>query len=115
MAYAKKASRRYRRSRRLGAILGGGPLYPRRSGKRFPRNTEVKSVSKAFNKSFDIAKYGETDNITYFPGFVSYIGDSLASRSYSINISTGTGQGEKIGCKIEPIKLRISGAISLDF
>lgn len=115
MAYAKKASRRYRRSRRSRRYTRRRRYrryYPRRSGKRFPKGTEVKSVSKSFTRAFVYSQYGETQNTTFNPGFVTMIG-LKDEQVYGLHIPQGTAQGERVGAKIEPIKLRISGAISL--
>lgn len=116
MAYSKKVSRRYRRTgyrRRYTRKRRYRRKYPRRSGKRFPKGVEVKSMSKSFTKSFDVVAVAETSLVTFWPGFCSIIGDSSANNPYSICIPQGTGMSQRIGAKIEPIKLRISGCISI--
>lgn len=116
MAYSKKASGRYRRTRRTRRYTRRRRYrrkYPRRSGKRFPRGTEVKSKSMDISGTVNVTSNSSNgvDVITYFPGHFIAIGG--ASGNNVMTFPQGTNQGQRVGVKIEPIKLRISGAISL--
>ena len=113
MAYRKKGAksasrrsyrRRYTRRRRYRR------KYTRRSGKRFPRGTEVKSKSWCTCQSLSVT--AEANMISFKPGFVSIIG-TAEDTPYGMGVSVGNAQGQRIGAKFEPIKLRISGSISL--
>lgn len=116
MARAKKASRR--RYRRFGYSRRSRwrryrRRYPKRSGRRFPKGTEVKSVSKLVNYSQQIGVVSGANLITYKPGFCTMIGGSNNNAAYNISIVKGTESYQRVGTKIEPIKLRISGSLTL--
>lgn len=113
MAYRKKGAksasrrsyrRRYTRRRRYRR------KYPRRSGRRFPKGTEVKSITKTFALNTGTVASGE--NISYYPGYCTTIGGSVAGNG-NMSIPLGTGMNQRVGAKVEPIKLRISGSCSL--
>ena len=115
MAYRKKGAksasrrsyrRRYTRRRRYRR------KYPKRSGRRFPKGTEVKS--KQFNNQGTIVPATDmgSGNLQFYPGYCFSIGGD-PSTSNNIAIKQGTAQGERVGAKIEPIKLRISGTFQL--
>lgn len=106
---ARYYRRRYRRLRRR---------YRRyRRTRRFPKNTEVKSVNKHFSGSvMTAASTGSTPLINFQPGFaISIGGDSDELIPNNISIAQGTGLSQRVGAKVEPIKLRISGSFSLEF
>lgn len=116
MAYSKKVSRRYRRAgraRRYTRRRRYRRKYSRRSGKRFPKGTEVKSISKTFNGSVTPANSTANDVqfLKFYPGHFVVIGGG--SGANCIYIPQGTAQGQRVGAKIEPVKLRVSGAFSL--
>lgn len=115
MAYRKKGAksasrrsyrRRYTRRRRYRR------KYPRRSGRRFPKGTEVKSKSINQNGTIQPATDLGSGNLQFYPGFAFSVGGD-PSTSYNIAIPQGTAQGERVGSKIEPIKLRLSGTFQL--
>lgn len=115
MAYRKKGAksssrrsyrRRYTRRRRYRR------KYPKRSGRRFPKGTEVKS--KSLNEDGTIVPATDlgTGNLQFYPGFAFTIGGNSAT-AHNIFINQGAGQGERVGAKIEPVKLRLSGTFQL--
>lgn len=113
MAYSKKVSRRYRRSgrtRRYTRRRRYRRKYPRRSGKRFPKGVEVKS--KSVYVAGSVSPVTENSFLTFYPGHVTTIGSSGGANNLAIE--QGTSQGQRVGAKIEPIKLRISGAFQLE-
>lgn len=115
MARAKKASRRsYRRFgyKRTYRRRRYRRKYTKRSGKRFPKGTEVKSKSKMVSSTLMPTSTVE-NTISYSPGYAFILGGADAS-DYMMSIPLGTGQGERVGAKIEPIKLRVSGSMSLE-
>lgn len=117
MAKAKKASRRYSRARRYKRTYRRRwyrRKYSRRSGRRFPKGTEVKSISKSVQTTLMPvnATVSSEKVIQFKPGYAFIIGSS-ESNSYTMSIPQGYAQGQRVGAKIEPIKLRISGCLSL--
>lgn len=117
MAYRKKGAksasrrtyrRRYTRRRRYRR------KYPRRSGRRFPKGTEVKSKSVDLNGSVTptFVEISGATNMSLVPGKFITIGGS--TDNYNLQIPQGTAQGQRVGAKIEPIKLRISGSLQVD-
>lgn len=97
-------SRRYyrRRNRRF-------KRYYRR-GRRFPRATEVKTVSFFTNQQWNFNQDLANQDVTFSPGICSII----PSPQIGIDIANGTGNNNRIGCKVTPVKLRLAGSLSLD-
>lgn len=91
--------RRYRKYKR----------YYRR-GRRFPRATEVKSVSFYSNQIWQFDQDLANQDVTFYPGFCSM----FPSPQIGINIEQGTNSNQRIGAKVTPVKLRLSGSLSLD-
>lgn len=84
----------------------------RRFGKPFPKDTEVKynalTVSGSVSPSYNSAQ----SLLEFYPGMYLTVGGS--SGDYNLAISQGTAQGQRVGAKVEPLKLRISGTLQLD-
>lgn len=98
--YRSSTSRFRRRYRRL---------YRRRGGRRFPKNTECKSAECKCIDSWEITT---TNNGTTVENF--YPMKRIVLPSSIMPITQGTNINQRIGAKIKPIKLRLSGAVSLD-
>lgn len=116
MARAKKASRRrYRRFNysRWYRRRRYRRRYPKRSGRRFPKGTEVKSVTKVVNFQQQIGVVSGANLITYKPGFCTIIGGSDNNSAFNLAITKGAESYQRVGTKIEPVKLRISGSLTL--
>ena len=117
MAYRKKGAksasrrsyrRRYTRKRRYRR------KFYRRYYKRFPKGTEVKSKSADADGTIKPSFYDSAE-VTYMSySFGRYVTIGGSSTSFNIPITQGTGQGQRVGNKIEPIKLRISGTFQVD-
>lgn len=124
MAYSKKASRRRYRSskrRRYSRRRRYRRKYYRRRAGRFPKNTEVKSVVKQLENQV-LVRNTNVNNDAYAychfpPGQVMIIGAPHVANAqnirYTMSVSPGWLQYERIGAKIEPVKLRLTGACSM--
>lgn len=115
MVSAKKARRvrRARYSRRRYKRLRRRFRRYRRT-RRFPKNTEVKSVNKHFSGQITATNTGDNANVTFTPGYAISIGGSeTLNIANNLSIAQGTGLSQRVGAKVEPIKLRISGSFSL--
>ncbi|QCH00632.1 Cap [Circoviridae sp.] len=81
-----------------------------RRGRRFPRATEVKSVSFYSKQIWQFDQDLANQDVTFYPGFVTM----FPSPQIGIDITQGTNTNQRIGAKVTPIKLRLSGSLSLD-
>lgn len=81
-----------------------------RRGRRFPRSTEVKSVSFAVSHKWDFNTDIANTPLSFTPGFVSIV----PSNQFGNNIVQGTNSFNRIGAKVRPCKLRFCGSLSLD-
>lgn len=102
--YFKGRGRRYYRRRRF--------FYNkrRRALRRFPKATEAKLVEfhHAYNWTFD--QNLDNDNVQFSPGACFII----PFANLGIDIEGGYAVNKRIGAKVKPIKLRISGVITFD-
>lgn len=87
-----------------------------RRGRRFPKTTEVKSVSFTLNHRWDFNQELANENVDFYPGVCSIL-PFPSTNGYTvpgIDIAQGTSQSQRIGNKVSPIKMRFSGTLSLD-
>lgn len=97
-------SRRYyrRRSRKYRSYY--------RRGRRFPRATEVKTVSFFTTQEWNFNTEMANNNVTFYPGYVAIV----PSPQLGVDITNGTLNNNRIGAKVTPVKLRMAGSLSLD-
>lgn len=81
-----------------------------RRGRRFPRATEVKSVSFFTSKQWNFNQEMANQNVAFSPGIVAI----FPSTSIGIDIANGTLNNNRIGAKVTPVKVRLAGSLSLD-
>lgn len=122
MAYSKRARasrarRRYHR-RRYGRYKRKYRRYRRRY--RRASRTEVKCVSKECYYAVNTQNVPVNDDrmagIKFKPMNIFIVGCPPPDGfNYCVGFTEGTGPQQRIGAKISPIKLRLSGAISIDF
>lgn len=109
--YGRKGRTRYRRRYRRYRFR---KRYYRGKYRRFPKSTETKVVSKVsghyWNMSEALANL-ELGKLVFHPLRMVSIGGGT-SDFYNIRIQAGTGLNQRIGAKIKPIKLRISGVMN---
>lgn len=108
---AKRTRKRPRYSRRYYRRRHRTSYWRRsRGNRRFPKSTEAKLVEYKGVHSWEFNQELANADVTFYPGFFHTIG----SNTYGINILQGTGTNQRIGAKVTPIKLRISGVLSFD-
>ena len=117
MAYSKKTSRyRRRRAYRKRGFKRRkyGRRYYKKRSVRFPKNTEVKSGVKQLETIIEpeTKTVSNVDYISYPAGQVMIIGGD-SNVVYNIRFPQGSGATGRIGAKIEPVKLRLTGTIGL--
>lgn len=116
MAYKRYKRFRARKTRKVFRYSRGGfrrryRRYYRRykRNRRFPKSTECKCVEIRTSTSWQFDANG-TDAIAFSPGRVTII----PSPNHGVDIVQGTSGTQRIGNKITPVKLRITGALSFD-
>lgn len=109
--YGRKGRTRYRRRYRRYRFR---KRYYRGKYRRFPKSTETKVVSKVSGHYWDMSQAlanVDIGKIFFHPLRMISIGGGN-SDFYNIRIQAGTGLNQRIGAKIKPIKLRISGVMN---
>lgn len=109
--YGRKGRTRYRRRYRRYRFR---KRYYRGKYRRFPKSTETKVVSKVSGHYWDMSQAlaNLVDNkLVFHPLRMISIGGGN-SDFYNLRIQAGTGLNQRIGAKIKPIKLRISGVMN---
>lgn len=108
-SFRKRA--RYSRRRRYYRRKRGA----RRVGRyrRFPKYTETKIAAFAGGANWNFA-YSATETATYSfnPMYAACVPKTPDSTGVGVSIVNGTDNSSRIGSKISPVKLRLSGAIS---
>lgn len=99
-------SRRY--YRRRGARSSYGRKY--RGTRRFPRSKEAKMIEGVSASGWTFTTDVENEDITFYPMNTTIIPSDMSS----MNIAQGTNGHQRIGNKVRPIKLRLSGVLSYD-
>lgn len=133
MAFKRYKRFRYRKARKNRYRRRRAVRYSRRRAskrawrnRRFPRSTEVKSISKHQQYRWDVSYSRGTNNAASWseypmrtfcfpaPERSITVGTVTATQNNNFDIADGTGISERIGGKIKPIKLRIYGSIALN-
>lgn len=108
---AKKTRKRPRYSRRYYRRRSRISHYKYSRGlRRFPKATEAKLVEFQQQHSWSFNQDLENENVTFYPGLSCII----PFDTVGINIGQGTAVNQRIGAKVKPIKLRLSGVLSYD-
>lgn len=109
--YGRKGYSRYRRRFRRSRFRR---RYSRGKYRRFPKSTETKVVSKVSGHYWDMSDalvHLVNSNLVFHPVRMVAIG-GISDAFFNIKIPQGTGISNRIGAKVKPIKLRLSGVMN---
>lgn len=118
MAKAKK-TRSARRARRYRRKYRKWKRRNRRYRGRARRNyskTEIKSVSGTYEWTFDAKNVLDSFGnrmLNFYPGYCIYIGYTNSETACFLSVDMGVQGNQRIGYKISPVRLRLTGCFSL--